>query len=694
MDKIFSKAKWIWLAESCINQYADFVDTFIAEQGRPVRLYISADSNYAVYINGKLLYAGQYPDYPDYKVYDVFDIVSYCKSGENRIAILCMYVGEDNSTYYAAEAGLCYEIVSENKVLAYSGEHTRSRLDPCYRSGAMEKISPQLGYSYRYDSRREDGWTEKHADGFGRSVCIEKNCRWVVRPIERLRYVWEAPHILRSCGGYSLPENKGTAAEKVKNSYLRHAAPCNEVKLPSENGFTLCSDATGCYILVDMLEECAGFAYLDFELPQDAEVYIAFGEHLHDLRVRAEIGGRNFAATYIAHRGRNRWLGCMRRLGLRYLQIHFSAPQVKIYDCRIVKTEYPVEALPAKAKDRWHRQIYECGVRTLRNCMHEHYEDCPWREQALYACDSRNQMLFGYETFSGGNLQYAQANLRLISKGLRSDGLLQLCFPSRMYITIPAFSLYYILAVIENYEFAKDRQFTEDMLQTVEKITACFSGRIDDTGLLPRFTEPPYWNFYEWRDGLDGEPIMRDHEIPKRYDACLNLMYVIVIERLERLYRQLNRKLPQEYIVQVEKMKRSIRNYFYDSQRHAFVVSHDGKRADKMYAQLTQALALLAGVCEGIEKEITESLFDESLIPVTLSCKPWVYEALLREGQGYLKWIVRDIENVYGKMVLNGDTTFYETEKGADDFGLAGSLCHAWSAVACYIFNKYGEEIE
>ena len=210
-----------------------------------------------------------------------------------------MYVGEDNSTYYAAEAGLCYEIVSENKVLAYSGEHTRSRLDPCYRSGAMEKISPQLGYSYRYDSRREDGWTERHADGFGRSVCIEKNCRLVVRPIERLRYVWEAPHILRSCGGYSLPENKGTAAEKVKNSYLRHAAPCNEVKLPSENGFTVCSDATGCYILVDMLEECAGFAYLDFELPQDAEVYIAFGEHLHDLRVRAEIGGRNFAATNV-----------------------------------------------------------------------------------------------------------------------------------------------------------------------------------------------------------------------------------------------------------------------------------------------------------------------------------------------------------------------------------------------------------
>lgn len=49
----------------------------LRNRAAPSGLYISADSNYAVYINGKLLYAGQYPDYPDYKVYDVFDIASY-----------------------------------------------------------------------------------------------------------------------------------------------------------------------------------------------------------------------------------------------------------------------------------------------------------------------------------------------------------------------------------------------------------------------------------------------------------------------------------------------------------------------------------------------------------------------------------------------------------------------------------------
>ena len=31
--------------------------------------------------------------------------------------------------------------------------------------------------------------------------------------------------------------------------------------------------------------------------------------------------------------------------------------------------------------------IWRTSARTLRLCMYEHYEDCPWREQAMYAND-------------------------------------------------------------------------------------------------------------------------------------------------------------------------------------------------------------------------------------------------------------------------------------------------------------------
>jgi hypothetical protein len=39
-------------------------------------------------------------------------------------------------------------------------------------------------------------------------------------------------------------------------------------------------------------------------------------------------------------------------------------------------------------------------------------------------------------------------------------------------------------------------------------------------------------------------------------------------------------------------------------------------------------------------------------------------------------------------MLDNGATSFYETEEGADAFDKAGSLCHGWSSIPIYYFNK------
>lgn len=62
--------------------------------------------------------------------------------------------------------------------------------------------------------------------------------------------------------------------------------------------------------------------------------------------------------------------------------------------CRI-----PVENGEKQFDDKLLQKIYDVSVYTLKCCMHEHYEDCPWREQALYTMDSRNQMLCGYYAF-------------------------------------------------------------------------------------------------------------------------------------------------------------------------------------------------------------------------------------------------------------------------------------------------------
>lgn len=174
MNKVFSLSKWIWLSETKVNQYADFVTTFVLDKEDAV-LRISADTNYALYLNGKFVYAGQYPDYPHYKIYDEFSVGKDCRMGENVLAVLAWSAGEDSSTYRRETAGLLFEIVSGGEVIASSGEQVLAREDPCYRSGEVEKVTSQLGFSFYYDATREDDWKIGKLSGFVPAVAVEKS---------------------------------------------------------------------------------------------------------------------------------------------------------------------------------------------------------------------------------------------------------------------------------------------------------------------------------------------------------------------------------------------------------------------------------------------------------------------------------------------------------------------------------------
>ena len=55
-------------------------------------------------------------------------------------------------------------------------------------------------------------------------------------------------------------------------------------------------------------------------------------------------------------------------------------------------------------------------------------------------------------------------------------------------------------------------------------------------------------------------------------------------------------------------------------------------------------------------------------------------------------FILDEIADIWGGMLRNGATTFFETEKGASDFAYAGSLCHGWSAVPVYVYRKIFDE--
>ena len=222
-----------------------------------------------------------------------------------------------------------------------------------------------------------------------------------------------------------------------------------------------------------MGEETVGLISFSLRAQDSGNIVISFGEHLADGNVRRIIGDRDFSLEYCAKEGENTYTNYMLRLGCRYLEIQTRTP-VFFDKIGIIPQVYPLKKTEIGLENDLDRQIYDICYRTLKCSMMEHYVDCPWREQCLYAFDSRNQMLSGYYAFEGGNFEYARANLLLMSKDERDDGLLSICFPCGIDLTIPSFSLYYLLALKEYTQYSRDLSLVGEINPKLQKILDTF----------------------------------------------------------------------------------------------------------------------------------------------------------------------------------------------------------------------------
>ena len=607
-------ANWIWLSQKYEYKkdiYAGFKTNFTLNLGKKERvsLKVSCDSLFCAYVNGKLAGFSGCADYPHFKLYDEIDITDLCDA-ENEIYVFVWYYGENSQTYIVSDPGLWFEISEGDRSICSSGSDTLGRLEDNYKHERCQIITWQLGFSFAYDNTFENKNEYEHC------ICIDKK-----EPVKRMQ----------------------------KNLVLNGRAP---VRYQDK----------GDRLLIDLGREVAGYPELDFESPCDQDLVITYGQHIETGEVSRLIGGRDFSFEFKARKGKNTWFVPLRRLSGRYMEVHYKEPISPTY-IGLQEVFYPVKERKINFADPLLQQIYDVSVRTLRLCMHEHYEDTPWREQALYALDSRNQILFGYTAFE--ETEYPRSNLALINHGLRPDGLLSICFPSGNDYPIPFFSLAYILEVCEYVEFTGDRSLLDETKATISTIIETFKSKIDDVGLIPSFPYP-FWNFYEWSEGNSGN-LSRKAEDPyiKDYDLILNAFFVYVIN----IY---NRVAGCDY--DTEGIRAAIHNRLYDREKGLYKISVCGN----LYGQLGNSLAVLAGL--GDDELVEKILKCKDITPATLSMKPFVYDALLTRGDKHKQFIIDDIKRVYKKMLDCGATSFWETELGWEDFSFAGSLCHGWSA--------------
>lgn len=636
MDKA---PKWIWLDKPAeVDEHAEFFAKFTLSGSEvPVELLISADSDYGVYLNGELIAHGQYADYPHYKVYDRIDISEYVREGENSLAVEVWYGGVDTSTYIKGDAGLWFKVIAGDEILALSDRTVLSRLSLCYRNHEPKIMTWQMGLTYSYDARKEDDWRTVGGDDFLPSAEQEgREAPAYLRPIKRL--VTESPE-------------QGELVKHEGNRYL-----------------------------FDFGREIVGIYRIKFHSAAEQNIEIFYGEHIVDGWTRWKIGGREFKFNYYAKTGENDYLGYFRRLGMRYLEV-VSEHELEGLEVYMLPRVYPVAEKPFKCEDPEMQKIYDICVYTLKCCMHEHYEDCPWREQALYAMDSRNQMICGYYAF--GEYDFPRSCLKLMSEDRREDGLLSICYPAGSNLTIPSFGLHYFTEVREYCDYSGDFEFADEIFGKLESLIGAYEKHRDGRALLTTFEGEDHWNFYEWSEGLSGNLRQASEE---RADLVFNCLYVIALRNMAYICEKLGRE--DRYTSIADSLIPEIRRSFFVPEDRAFTM-YEGERS---YSELGQSLAILSGVAEGdVAKSLCFRLAsDNGWTGISLSMKCFKYDALISvDREGFKDYIFSDIKRIYGKMLAEGATTVWETELGESDFNNAGSLCHGWSAMPIYYLHLY-----
>lgn len=626
-NEIFQTGCWIYAdCTESDDQYTEYVAS-INKPTDEATLYLSCDTDYTVFINGSYVASNQYGDFEHYKIYDTINVTPFLREPVNEMKILLYYCGVNTQRYRRAQAGLIYEITENGKTIASSGKNTLSRLSPTYISGRKVFVSTQLGFTFAYDS------TKENEDGYRKSKIVEKTVKFFPRPIEKQKVL--SPKIMQS------------------------------VKMIAENTY-----------LIDLGEETVGFCKLHLYSNTTQKLKIAYGESLDNGRVREKIHNRNFSVEYIAKVGENDFCDYMLRLSARYLEVT-AEESIDIKYIGIVPQVYETKTVEKTIDNKLDRDIYDICVNTLKLCMMEHYVDTPWREQCLYAFDSRNQMLCGYLAFENGNRDYARANLKLIGEDKRDDGLLSICYPCGTELAIPSFSLYYILAMNEYVKYTGDGTLANEYREKMESVLDEFL-RNTRNGLVAKFSGNEMWNFYDWSEHLEGS--LHRSEAPE-CDLVINCLFVMALDSFAEMCGN------DKYKNIADEIRHRITEAFADES--GMLTLHIGKRE---YTTLGNSLAVLCGAVGGEHaKAVCDHIVSGNTTPSSLSMNVWKYDALMKtDEKKYREYILTEIRNSYKIMLDNGSTTVWETLDGSKAFGNAGSLCHGWSAVPIYVYHRLG----
>ncbi len=349
----------------------------------------------------------------------------------------------------------------------------------------------------------------------------------------------------------------------------------------------------------------------------------------------------------------------------RFVEVKIEG-EAALSDIKFFKMRYPLNCeADFVSSDKDSEKMWEVSIRTLNNCMHDSFEDCPYYEQLQYVMDSRLQAIF---------LRQLTDDKRLIIKciddfneGRFPDGMIPARTPSLRKQRIPGFGLHYIYMLHDHMLYERDQERIKDLLPVADGVLRYFEKRQKNgvVGVLGN------WNYIDWVSSWQGGVPTNTGSI-----SIYSFMLIVAYENAKEMAEFTGRGgLAEEYRAKAQELRTAAREYFYDSHKKMFRDSEEN-----MFSLHGQIWAVLADAVTGKEAtELLQRAYDDKTLPVcSYSMMYFVFRAYEKAGLYHLAYKMLD---QWRKMLDMHCTTWIESACGNR------SDCHAWSSLPIYEFS-------
>ncbi|KAM0418921.1 hypothetical protein ACHAPT_012186 [Fusarium lateritium] len=317
--------------------------------------------------------------------------------------------------------------------------------------------------------------------------------------------------------------------------------------------------------------------------------------------------------------------------------------------------------------------FWDISIRTLKNCMHETYEDCPFWEQSQFPFDTRTHMLLTYPISDDDRL--IRKGLHDFHSSLRPDGLIAMHYPADSNVVLPAFSLFFPLMVNDHIFYKGDVALTKKYFPTVDAILGHYDRNITADGLVGQFSRR-CWSFVDWVGAWTFGTPPAARVGPGTY---FSLAYAVALQSAASIAEYIGRPaVAGEYLERKAAVLAAVNKHCFDG-----VWYYDGPISNmssppvEWRSQHCQVYAILAEAIKGAEaKALMHRTLEEKTLPrVSLAQAFYLFRALEKADAYHL---AGTLWGPWKKMIAQNLDTWPEEEDSPR------SECHAWSAGPLY----------